>query len=156
MMFRTLLIICIAMSDLSLAGARELKAQCKGAWEVDIKASVARYLASKKVEGKSERQIKNEVTKLRAFIKTAGLGFRFAPHSIFVSNKGDTRPHAVKVGRAAGKVIVFNSTQIGQLSHVPIQFRVFFQDKDHIVITSSDSKDLELYVWRRAPERGKH
>lgn len=145
----------LLLSGILTGGARELKKQILGPWIVDEEATIERFMESDKIKKLSKSEAKAEVRKFRAFVRRADMEFRFYPESIKVTNKGQTTTHRVKVNRASGKVIIYDSDVSSLRTHRQIQFRVTFQDKNSIAIYSSDTKDLDLYVWKRSPTRGK-
>lgn len=144
--------LVLMLGGMAFAGASELKEQIKGRWVMDEAATLEHFSNTEKARKLSKKELKVELNKLRSFIRGNDMEFLFLTNLLRVTNKGKTTPHSITINRASGKIIIFDSKTKSLRTHREIRFQITFISKDRISIDSSDSKDLDLYIWKHMPK----
>ncbi len=130
-------------------GARELKQQIVGTWVLDEDASLDRCKRELKAKGADRATIKAAQKRLRAFIRETAISYRFGDDQLQVDRGGQVQDHVLRLKRAAGKMLVFESNQVLPETKRPLQISVFFVDRDHMSLEVNGSSELEHCVWQR-------
>ncbi len=144
------LIVCTHLTLWALPGGRELKQQLIGTWVIDEGATLDRCKQELKAKGRDRKTIKAEQKRLSAFIRETPIRFKFNENLLHVERNDQAVAHVLQTKRAAGKMIVFESSQISAVTRRPLQMSVFFLDQDHLTLEINGETEFAHCVWKRS------
>lgn len=144
------LILCTHMSLWAMPGAREMKQQLIGTWVIDERATLDRCKQELKAKGSDRKTIKAEQKRLSAFISETAVRFKFTENMLHVERNGQTVAHVLQTKRAAGKMMVLESSQMSGVTGRPLLLSVFFVDQDHVILQINGETEFTHCVWKRS------